>query len=213
MQGVDESVPYPAHYHAPYPQTKAIAEQAVMAAADENLRTIALRPHLIWGPEDNHLVPRIIARAESLRRVGNGQNRVDTIYVDNAARAHVLAMEALERNPTVSGKSYFISDDDPIRLWEMVNRILESGGKPPLTRTISPKAAYWIGALMEWIYRAFGIHGEPRMTRFVALELATAHWFDISAAKRDLGYSAGISIDEGMARLKAWLKKSASLST
>jgi 2-alkyl-3-oxoalkanoate reductase len=213
MQGVDESAPYPDHYHAPYPQTKAMAEQAVMAAADEDLRTIALRPHLIWGPEDNHLVPRIIARAESLRQVGDGQNRVDTIYVDNAARAHVLAMEALEHNPTVSGKAYFISDDNPIRLWEMVNRILEAGGKPPLTRTISPKAAYWIGALMEWIYRAFGISGEPRMTRFVARELATAHWFDISAAKRDLGYSAGISIDEGMERLKAWLTKSASLST
>ncbi|WP_319409995.1 NAD-dependent epimerase/dehydratase family protein [uncultured Desulfosarcina sp.] len=212
MQGVDESVPYPAHYHAPYPQTKAIAEQAVMAAADENLRTIALRPHLIWGPEDNHLVPRIIARAESLRRVGNGQNRVDTIYVDNAARAHVLAMEALENNPTVSGKVYFISDDDPIGLWEMIDRILEAGGKPPVTRTLSPRTAYWLGALLEWSYRTFGINGEPRMTRFVARELATSHWFDISAAKRDLGYSAGISIDEGMKRLKTWLTKSASPS-
>ena len=212
MQGVDESVPYPAHYHAPYPQTKAIAEQAVMAAADENLRTIALRPHLIWGPEDNHLVPRIIARAESLRRVGGGQNRVDTIYVDNAARAHVQAMEALENNPAVSGKVYFISDDNPIGLWEMVDRILDAGGKPPLTRTLSPRTAYWIGAVLEWSYRTFGIAGEPRMTRFVARELATSHWFDISAAKRDLGYSAEISIDEGMKRLKTWLTKSASPS-
>ena len=212
MQGVDESAPYPSHYHAPYPQTKAMAEQAVMAAADEELKTVVLRPHLIWGPEDNHLVPRIIARAESLRRVGNGKNRVDTIYVDNAARAHVLAMEALEKNPAVSGRVYFISDDNPIGLWEMVNRILEAGGKPPVTRTISPTAAYCIGAILEWAYRTFGISGEPRMTRFIARELATSHWFDISAAKRDLAYTAEISIDEGMKRLKAWLTKTASPS-
>ncbi|MEE4114420.1 MAG: NAD-dependent epimerase/dehydratase family protein [Desulfobacteraceae bacterium] len=212
MQGVDESVPYPAHYHAPYPQTKAMAEQAVMAAADDLLKTVALRPHLIWGPRDNHLVPRIIARADSLRRVGDGENRVDTIYVDNAARAHVLAMEALEKNPAVSGSVYFISDDNPIGLWEMVDRILEAGGKPPLTKTVSPKAAYWIGVLMEWAYRTFGISGEPRMTRFVARELATSHWFDISAAKRDLGYTADITIEEGMKRLNAWLTEKSSPS-
>ena len=212
MQGVDESVPYPAHYHAPYPQTKAMAEQAVLAAADDTLKTVALRPHLIWGPQDNHLVPRIIARADSLRRVGDGENRVDTIYVDNAARAHLLAMAALEENPAVSGSAYFISDDNPIGLWEMVDRILDAGDKPPLTKTVSPRAAYWIGALMEWVYRTFGISGEPRMTRFVARELATSHWFDISAAKRDLGYTADISIEEGMTRLKTWLTESASLS-
>jgi nucleoside-diphosphate-sugar epimerase len=103
------------------------------------LKTIALRPHLIWGPHDNHLVPRIIARAASLRRVGDGNNRVDTIYIDNAARAHVLAMEALEKNPAVSGRVYFISDDDPIRLWKMVDRILAAGGQPPVTRSISAR--------------------------------------------------------------------------
>jgi nucleoside-diphosphate-sugar epimerase len=211
MQGVDESVPYPAHYHAPYPQTKAMAEQAVIAAAEDTLKTVSLRPHLIWGPEDNHLVPRIIARSKSLRQVGDGSNLVDTIYIDNAAKAHILAMEALERNPAVSGKVYFVSDDDPIGLWEMVNRILDAGGKPPVTRAISPAVAYGIGAALEWAYRTFNMSGEPKMTRFVARELATAHWFDISAAKRDLGYVAEITIDEGMRRLRAWLAKSASL--
>ena len=82
MAGVDERVPYPEHYHAWYPQTKAMAEQAVMAAADDLLKTVALRPHLIWGPGDNHLVPRIIQRARRLRRVGHGRNRVDTIYIE-----------------------------------------------------------------------------------------------------------------------------------
>ncbi len=211
MQGVDESTPYPARYQAPYPKTKAMAEQAVMAAADDRLKTIALRPHLIWGPEDNHLVPRIISRADSLRRVGDGSNRVDTIYIDNAARAHLLAMAALEKNPTVSGNVYFISDNDPIALWQMIDRILDAGGKPPLTRSISPRLAYCIGAVLEWAYHTFGISGEPKMTRFVARELSTSHWFDISASERDLGYAVEISIDEGMQRLKAWLTKSASL--
>ncbi len=209
MQGVDESVPYPAHYHAPYPLTKAMAEKAVIAAANGELKTVVLRPHLIWGPEDNHLVPRIIAQAASLRQVGDGSNRVDTIYVDNAARGHVMAMEALEHNPALSGRVYFISDDHPIGLWEMVNRILDAGGKPPLTRSISPRTAYCIGAGLEWVYRTLGLSGEPRMTRFLARELATAHWFDISAAKRDLGYSPDISIEEGLKRLKAWLSESA----
>jgi nucleoside-diphosphate-sugar epimerase len=205
MQGVDESVPYPAHFHSPYPHTKAIAEQAVLAAAGKHLNTIALRPHLIWGPDDNHLVPRIMARAKSLRQVGDGGNRVDTIYIENAARAHVLAMAAVDGNPNLSGNVYFISDDAPVGLWEMVNRILVAGGKPPVTRSISPQTAYTIGRVMEWAFRTFNISGEPRMTRFVARELATSHWFDISAAKKDLGYAAEISIDEGMRRLKVWL--------
>jgi nucleoside-diphosphate-sugar epimerase len=208
MAGADESAPYPARYHAPYPQTKAMAEQMVLAAADRQLKTIALRPHLIWGPQDNHLVPRIVARAKRLRQVGDGRNRVDTIYIDNAARAHLLAMQALAKKPALSGKVYFVSDDHPIALWEMVNRILAAAGKPPVKGRISPRAAYCIGTVLEWAYRTFRIAGEPPMTRFVARELATSHWFDISAAKRDLGYRPHISIDEGLRRLRGWLRES-----
>lgn len=210
MRGVDESTPYPSRYHAPYPQTKAMAEKDVLAATDEALKTVILRPHLIWGPEDNHLVPRIIDRARRLRQVGDGRNRVDTLYIDNAARAHVLALEALQRDPrTISGKVYFVSDDAPIRLWEMVNRILDAAGKPPVRRTISSRTAYAVGAVLEWGYRLLRLQGEPPMTRFVARELATDHWFDIGAAKRDLGYTATVTIDEGMRRLAAWLAESA----
>ena len=209
MQDVNESAPYPSHFHAPYPRTKAMAERLVIDAADESLKTIILRPHLIWGPGDNHLAPRIIARAKSLLQVGDGKNRVDTIYIDNAARAHVLAMQALEANPVLSGKCYFISDDDPILLWEMVNRILAAGNRPPVTKSISPRLAYAAGTVLEWVYGTFRLPGEPKMTRFVARELATSHWFDISAAKRDLGYEASVSIDEGMRRLKTWMNISA----
>jgi nucleoside-diphosphate-sugar epimerase len=207
MEGVDESAPYPAVYHAAYPRTKALAEQRVVAAADERLATLVLRPHLIWGPEDPHLVPRIIARAGKLRIVGRGDNRVDTIYIDNAAEAHVLAADRLAAEPTLSGRIYFISNDEPIPLWEMIDAILRAAGLPPVRRRIHPAAAYAAGAVLEAVYRLLRLPGEPRMTRFVARELATAHWFDIRAAKRDLGYAPSVSNTEGLRRLAQWLEK------
>jgi len=206
MEGVNESVPYPPVFHAPYPGTKAVAEQEVREAANAGLKTIILRPHLIWGPEDNHLVPRILARAEKLRIVGNGTKKVDTIYIDNAAHAHLLAAEKLLANPKISGRVYFISQDDPIVLWDMVNAILKAAGLPPVTRRISAKAAYAGGAVLEMIYTLFRLKREPQMTRFLAKELATSHWFDISAAKKDLGYSPAVSTAEGLRRLGEWLK-------
>lgn len=205
MEGVNESVPYPEIYHAHYPKTKAIAEQRVLNAARQGLKTIILRPHLIWGPGDNHLVPRILAKAKRLRKIGDGNNRVDTIYIDNAAEAHILADEKLRSNPQLSGKIYFISQDEPISLWNMVNAILKAGGKPPVTRSVSPKTARLLGAILEGIYALFHLSGEPPMTRFVAEELATAHWFDISAAKKDLGYVPKISTAEGLQHLERYL--------
>ncbi len=208
MQGVDETVPYPSTYHAHYPRTKAMAEQSVLAAARNGLPAIALRPHLIWGPGDNHLVPRILARAHRLRRVGAGYNRVDTIYIDNAAHAHLLAEAALKKNPELSGCVYFISQDEPIALWEMIDRILAAGGKPPLRKAISPRAAYVIGAVCEGLFSLLRLKGEPPMTRFVARELATSHWFNIDAAKKDLGYHPLVSTEEGLKRLATWLAES-----
>jgi 2-alkyl-3-oxoalkanoate reductase len=207
MEGVNESVPYPATYHAHYPRTKAMAEQEILQAAARGLPAIVLRPHLIWGPGDTHLAPRIIARARRLRQVGDGTNKVDTIYIDNAAHAHLLAEENLKAKPSLSGRIYFISQDHPIGMWEMINRILVAGGRPPVTRTISPRAAYGLGALCEWIYGLLHIRHEPPMTRFVARELATSHWFDIQAAKTDLGYTPKISIEEGLRHLAQWIQK------
>lgn len=206
MDGVDESVPYPSSYHAPYPQTKAVAEYKVLEAAKAGLPAIALRPHLIWGPGDNHLVPRIIQRAHRLRQVGDGANLVDTIYIDNAALAHVLAEKKLRDNPDLSGRVYFISQDEPIALWEMVNRILAAAGKPPVKRRISPGKALMAGSVLEIVYKLLRIKAEPPITRFVASELATSHWFNIQAAKTDLGYKPLISTDEGFKRLEEWLK-------
>jgi len=206
MEGIDESVPYPDRYLAHYPRTKAEAERRVRSAADSHLKTITLRPHLIWGPGDNHLVPRIIARARHLRRVGPGDNRVDTVYIDNAADAHLLAAESIRAHPGLSGRVYFISQGEPIPLWDMIDAILNAAELPPVQRSISPRAAQALGAVLETVYRGLGIDAEPPMTRFVAKELATSHWFNIDAARRDLGYAPKVSTEEGLQRLAAWLR-------
>jgi len=204
--GIDESAPYASTFQTHYPATKARAEQAIRKAGQEGLPTISLRPHLIWGPGDNHLVPRILKRAKRLRRIGDGSNLVDTTYIDNAAFAHVLAARELKENHTLSGKVYFISQGEPVPLWEMVDDILRAAGKNPVKGRVSPTAAWMAGALLEGIYKLFKLPDEPFMTRFGATELSTSHWFDISAARRDLGYEPRISTEEGLKRLARWLK-------
>ena len=215
--GADESVPYPEHYLAHYPQTKAIAERAVLKANGERfanggeLATVALRPHLIWGPGDNHLVPRLIerGRAGKLRRVGSGTNLVDTVYVDNAADAHLLAAQKLAADSPVAGNAYFITNDEPVLLWDLIDRMLACASLPPVKKTISARAAYRVGAILETLYKWTGRSDEPPMTRFVARQLSTAHWFNIAAARRDLGYRPQVNIDEGLKRLTEWLRKRA----
>jgi nucleoside-diphosphate-sugar epimerase len=207
MENADESVPYPATYLAPYPETKSAAEKQVRKAAEQGLGVIILRPHLIWGPEDNHLLPGILKRAKRLKIVGRTDDRMDTIYVDNAALAHVLAAQKLKENASLSGNVYFISQDDPVSKWEMVNAFLNAAGLPPVKKRISAGTAYAAGWCFEKIYTLLGIAAEPPMTRFVAKELATSHWFDISRAKKELGYFPEISTQEGLRRLKAWLSQ------
>ncbi|MEA3362282.1 MAG: NAD-dependent epimerase/dehydratase family protein [Thermodesulfobacteriota bacterium] len=209
MEGIDETTPYPDHYLSWYPQTKAEAEQLVLAANADSLATVALRPHLIWGPEDNHLVPRILerGRAGALRRIGSNPCLIDTVYIDNAAIAHVQAAEKLAVGSGVAGKAYFISNAEPLPLWEIINRILAAGGLPAVTKTISPAIAYTAGMVLETFYRIFKLSGEPRMTRFVAKEMSTAHWFDLAAARNDFGYQPKVSIEEGLRRLQCWLQQ------
>lgn len=210
--GVDESMPYAEHFLCHYAATKAQAERDVLAANGGTLCTVALRPHLIWGPGDHHLVPRIIARAkaEKLKLVGNGKNRVDATYIDNAAEAHLCALDVLEPDASCAGKAYYISNDEPIAMGLLLNQILEAGGHPPVTRTVPPALAYAIGAILEKAYTLLRKQDEPIMTRFVARQLATAHWFNISSAKRDLGYRPSVKMADGMERLAAWLQADAS---
>ncbi|OQY21541.1 MAG: 3-beta hydroxysteroid dehydrogenase [Desulfobacteraceae bacterium 4572_35.2] len=208
MEGLDESLPYPHHYETAYPETKAIAERAVIAANDNQLATVSLRPHLIWGPADNHLTPRIIERggAGKLRRIGKQDHKVDCIYVDNAAHAHLLAAKRLAIDSNIAGKCYFISQDDPRNLWDIVNGILATADIAPVTKVIPFSLAYSIGWLLETVYKGLKKEQEPPMTRFLARELSTAHWFDMSAAKKEFGYTPLISIEEGFIQLNNWQK-------
>lgn len=207
--GVDESIGYAQEHHAHYSATKAIAEQMVLEANNSQLRTCALRPHLIWGPRDNHIIPRILkrARAGRLRIIGDGTNTVDVTYVDNGAAAHLSAATALANNPNAAGRAYFISDDQPVNAWEFINRILAAADLSPIGKKISQNAARKIGGVCEFLWKSLRLRGEPPMTRWVADELATSHWFDISAAKRELGYQPVVSHDEGFARLGDWLRR------
>ncbi len=209
MEGVDESLPYPTAYHAPYPETKALAEKIVINATSTALSTVILRPHLIWGPGDNHLLPGIIARAKRLKRVGDGTNMVDTIYIDNAAHAHILAGDRLKECHNlncVSGRIYFISQDKPVSLWKMVDDMLNAAGLPPVKGSVSVRTAEAAGKVIENIFNLFNIQKDPPMTKFMAKELATSHWFDISRAKRDLGYYPLVSTEDGLRRLKEWCR-------
>lgn len=203
QNGVDESEPYPDKFLAHYPHTKAIAEKAVLNANGPDLATVALRPHLIWGPGDPHIIPRLVDRAQKgkLRRIGTRPNLVDTTHVDNAALAHILAADRLAPGSAVAGKAYYISQGEPEPLWDFVNRVLGVHSLPPVTRTISPGMAYAAGTILEWLYHVLPLKGEPAITRFVARQLSTAHWFDLSAAKRDLDYAPRVTTVEGLARL------------
>jgi nucleoside-diphosphate-sugar epimerase len=218
LAGVDESLPLTKHCPSPYPLTKAIAEAEVLAANSTGLRTIALRPHLIWGWGDPHLVPRILARAGAgrLRVVGEGRNRVDLTHVENAADAHLLAERALAGLPepngpasgarSAAGRAFFISDGAPILLWDWINELLRALGEPPVTKRLSLRAAWVVGSLCEMAWRVLPLRDEPPMTRFVAAELAKDHWFDISAARRDLGYVPRVGLMEGMTELVSQLR-------
>ncbi len=209
-ENVNESYPYPDTYLCHYPHSKALAEKAVLKANGKNgLATCSLRPHLIWGPRDNHLIPRLIDRALSgrLRIVGSGKNLISMSYVENAAAAHIQAMNHLSIESPVAGQSYFINEPEPVNLWNWINEILNEAGIPPITKSISEKTAWRIGMILEGVYKTFRLSAEPPMTRFVSAQLSGSHYYDISKAKKDFGYDPAISFEEGMKRLKPELLK------
>ena len=147
------------------------------------------------------------AKAGKLRLIGYKDPLVDTVYVDNAAEAHLSALERLQPNSNIAGKAYFITQDDPIPLSEFANAILDAAGLPAVTRRVPVGVANVAAAAMENVYRFFSLKGEPQLTRFLVHQMSTPHWFDISAAKRDLNYQPKVNIQEGMRRLKASLSK------
>lgn len=206
---INETAAYPKSYLAHYPRTKAQAEQLVLAANSATLATIALRPHLIWGPGDPNLVPRILARARAGRLclIGHRQNLVDSTFIDNAAQAHLLAADRLFPSAACAGKPYFISNAEPLPMADLIGRILNAAGFDTTIPAINATLAYAAGAMLEFTYKLLRIKHEPVLTRFVVRQLSTAHWFDLSAARRDLHYEPLVSVGEGMRRLAASLRE------
>lgn len=203
--GTADDVPYGEHLKAPYAATKLIAEKAVLAANGTALATVALRPRLIWGPGDHQLLPRLAerARAGRLRLVGGGDNLVDTTYIDNAAQAHFDAFDHLAPGSACAGRAYFISNGEPKPMREIVNGLLAAVGAPPVEKSLSFGAAYAIGAACEAAWSLLPLRGEPPLTRFLAEQLATTHWYDMGPARRDFGYVPRVTIAEGLERLAA----------
>jgi len=204
IDGGDESLPYPDHFPAPYPATKARAEKMVLAASNDELKACALRPHLIWGPGDNQLLPRLIEKNRAGRlRLPAPEKLIDTVYIDNAARAHVLALDNLTSSGTAAGKAYFISNGEPLPVYDILSRLLEAYGETPKIRKVPKSVAMAVATVVEGAWRLLKKRSDPPLARFVVEHLATAHWYDLSAAKSDLGYEPEISIAEGLKRLSA----------
>ena len=200
----DESLPYPTKWLSHYPHSKALGEQAVLSAHDDDgLRTVSLRPHLIWGCRDNHLIPRLIRKAKSgrLRRVGDGTNVVSMVNVENAAAAHLQAEQSLRETLTAAGNAYFINESESVNLWQWIDQLLNLAGLPPVQKSISYSTAHRIGSLMETAWKWLPLPGEPPMTPFVAAQLAGSHSYSIAAAQRDFGFHPIVSMDAALSKL------------
>jgi nucleoside-diphosphate-sugar epimerase len=190
-------VPRATSFLAHYPATKARAEELVLAANGPELTTCSLRPHLVFGPGDPHILPRLVDRARRgrLRIVGDGKNEVTISYVDNAAHAHLCAAKILSPEAPHAGRAYFVGQEQPVLLWEWINDLLQKLNVPAVQKSISEKAAYRLGSVLETAWRILPLPGEPPMTRFVATQLARSHSYDMEPARRDFGYSEVVSME------------------
>ena len=213
LEDADESVSYPTHYDADYGRTKAEAERLVLSSASDGLKTVALRPPLIWGPGDTSLLPRVIERGRngSLRRIKGPPTWTDITYIDDAVQAHLHAADRLlaggDGARRINGRPYFVSSGDPVEIWEFINGLLSAGGVPAVRKSVSLRTALLVGWAFEKIHALSRAEGDPRMSRWIVWQLTTSRSFNISAARRDLGYEPRVSLEEGMGRLKVWFEK------
>ena len=215
IQGGDEKLPYTTSRISPYALSKAMAEKKVLFANNEHFQTLALRPHLIWGQDDPHLLPKVIHRHKCgrLKIVGNGKNKVDLTHIDNVIHAHILAMEALVNGKKIGGNSYFIGQNEPVSLWPWLNKVFKQLNLPVLKNKVSFRKAYFAGVLAETAWAVFGLKRELPMSRFVACQLGQDHWFSGRAAETDFGYKPILSMDEAMEKTVPWLKSNQCISS
>ena len=204
ISGGNEKLPYPSKTFSRYAFSKSIAEKKVIEAASKELMTTSLRPHLIFGEGDKNLIPRLIESAKKgkLKIIGCGENQVDVIYVENAADAHLQALEQMIASPEeINGQCFFIGQG-PIKLWPFINKILEKHQIAPIKKRVSFRMAFIVGAVIEGflgLIRSYDIH--PPMTRFVALQLSKDHYFSHEKAHQLLKWTPKVTIDEALSRI------------
>lgn len=200
IAGGDETLPYPSRFLTPYAETKALAEKLILQSNSESFATAAIRPHLIFGPGDTQLIPKLIERAREgkLRIIGKGKNRISVSYVQNVADAHVQALKRLKPGSPIAGQAYFINEPQPVNCWDFINKIVTGAGLSPITRSVPFSLAYAAGALCEVVGKITRRKEDPKLTRFLVTQLGTDHWFKIDKARRDLDWSPSVSINEGI---------------
>jgi nucleoside-diphosphate-sugar epimerase len=208
----DETLPLATQFLAHYPESKAIAERMALGADGAALSVTVQRPHLIFGPGDPHLLPRLVERGRRgrLKRVGSGTNQVTLCYVENAAAAQLAAAERLGPGAPHAGKAYFIGQLQPVLLWEWIDELFAALDVPPVRSSISWRSAHRIGAICEALWRVLPLGGEPPMTRFVAGQLSTSHSYTLEPAARDFGYREVVPLDVAMERTLGWLREQGS---
>ncbi|MGE0790289.1 MAG: NAD-dependent epimerase/dehydratase family protein [Sandaracinaceae bacterium] len=204
IHGGDASLPLTDVYWTHYQETKAWAEREALAANGPDLAVVALRPHLIWGPGDPHMGPRIVSRVRNGRIAlpGGGVNVIDTLYIENGADALVQALEALRPGASLAGRAYFVTNGEPRAMRDMVLGIARAAGKDARVVAIPLPIARAAGSLLESTFRWVDSETEPLLTRFTVEYMASTHHFDISAAERDFGWTPRVSIDEGFEALR-----------
>ena len=200
LAGVGAEPADPDRARGHYARSKAVAERSALAADGTGLAVLAIRPHLVWGPGDTQLVARLVARARAgrLPLLGTGAALIDTTYVDNAAAALVAAVDA-----TAHGEALVVSNGEPRPVAEVLTRLCAAAGVPAPTRHVPYRAAWLAGAAIDRAWALTGRTGAPPLTRFLAEQLATAHWFDQRHTRAALGWTPHVTLDEGFARLEA----------
>jgi nucleoside-diphosphate-sugar epimerase len=203
QEGVDESRPYMADTAAPYAYSKMLAERETLLANGPGFNTVSIRPHLIWGPGDRHILPRLVDRARRGRLFlfSGGPYLVEATYIDNAARAHLTALFKLAEGAPVDGQAFFIGQGRPQDLNSLVASLLKAVKAPPVRAVLPPRLGRVAARTAEWIWGSLGLGGEPPLTSFALNHLIASHWPDISKARRLLGYAPEVTVEEGLERL------------
>ena len=196
IESGDEGLPYPSKYYSFYARSKALAEKYILKANNQGIKTLALRPHLVFGPGDKNLIPKLVELGSKgrLKIIGDGNNLVDVTYIENVVEAHRLALLKLMQGDPVDGLAYFIGQG-PVNLWSFINKVLHRFEISPVQKKTSFNIAYFMGGVLEKIFP------NPPMTRFIALQMSKSHYFSHERAEKLLGWHPKVSLADAIERL------------